>query len=360
MSKTNVCLIAGSPLSVAPYVKRYMKVLEGNGINYDVIYKDSVGQMQEDNSNCYVYYFKPVKSPLGKVLRFDAYRRFIKKILKKNKYSKIVVFTAESAILAYQILKSISDKTEYIIDLRDYSVFLDIPFLKSIFWKALYGAEFVVLSSHGFKKWLPEDVRYYIMHNMPIFSVPVKNTLPNFESSVCIGYLGGIGYLESNIAIAQDIRNSSKFSLLYAGTYPNGYNIRTYCEENGIENVVFYGKYDEAEKRTIYKKVDLINAVYANDSLTVTTALPNKLYDSAFYKIPIMVCSGTYLAETVRKYGLGFDIDPKKDNIKQKIEEYVRFFDEKKFILGCERLIKDSSRELSEAEGAIVNFLMSK
>lgn len=193
---------------------------------------------------------------------------------------------------------------------------------------------------------------------MPIFSTPVKDTLPSFGSSVCIGYLGAIGYLESNIAIAQDIRNSSKFSLLYAGTYPNGYNIRTYCEENSIENVVFHGKYDEAEKRTIYKKVNLINAVYANDSLTVTTAIPNKLYDSAFYKIPIMVCSGTYLAEIVRKYCLGFDIEPKKDNIKQKIEEYIHSFDAKKFILGCERLIKDSGRELVEAEGAVVKFLL--
>ncbi len=357
MSKTNVCLIAGSPLAVAPYVKRYMKILESNGIKFDVIYKDSVGQEQEDNSNYYVYYFKPVKSLLGKLLRFDAYRRFIKKILKKNKYSKIVVFTAESAILAYQTLKSIGDKIEYIIDLRDYSVFLDIPFLKGVFLKALYGAEFVVLSSYGFKKWLPKDVRYYVMHNMPLFSAPVKDTLPGFGLSVCIGYLGGIGYLESNIAIVQNLQNSSKFSLLYAGTYPNGYNIKTYCEENGIENVVFHGRYDEAEKRTIYKKVNLINAVYANDSLTVTTALPNKLYDSAFYKIPIMVCSGTYLAKIVRKYGLGFDIEPKKDNIKQKIEEYVRTFDAKKFILGCERLIEDSSRELSEAESTIVKFL---
>lgn len=359
MRKTNVCLIAGSPLSVAPYVKRYMKMLESNGINFDVIYKDSAGQERQNNPNCYVYYYRSVKSPLGKVLRFDAYRRFIKKILKKNKYSKVVVFTAETAILAYQTLKSIGNKTEYIVDLRDYSVFLDIPFLKGIFLRALHGAEFVVLSSHGFKKWLPEDVHYYIMHNMPIFSTPLKDTIPQFGSSVCIGYLGGIGYLESNIAIAQDIRNSSKFSLLYAGTYPNGYNIKTYCEENNIENAVFYGRYDEAEKRTIYKKVNLINAVYDNDSLTVTTALPNKLYDSAFYKIPIMVCSGTYLAEIVRKYCLGFDIEPKKDNIKQKIEEYICSFDGKKFILGCERLIKDSSIELTDAEEAVVNFWVS-
>lgn len=359
MSNNNVCLIAGSPLSVAPYVKRYMKILETYGINFDVIYKDSAGEVRENNPNCYVYYYKSVKSPLGKVLRFDAYRRFIKKILKKHKYSKVVVFTAESAILTYQILRSMNNKTKYIIDLRDYSVLLRVKFLKDIFLKALHSAEFVVLSSQGFKKWLPEDVHYYTMHNMPTCSMPVQNTSPLFGSTVCIGYLGGIGYLESNIAIAQEIRYSSKFSLLYAGTYPTKYNIRNYCEDNGIKNVVFYGKYDEAEKGTIYKKVNLINAVYGNDSLIVTTALPNKLYDAAFYKIPIMVCSGTYLAEIVKKYCLGFDIEPQKDNIKQKIEEYMCSFDAKKFILGCERLIKDSNRELAEVERAIVKFLVS-
>ena len=359
MSKPSVCLIAGSPLSVAPYVKRYMNLLSNKGIKYDVICKDSADHARDNSSNCYVFYYKAVKGPLGKVLRFDAYRRFIKSILKKNKYRKVVVFTAESAILTCQILKGMRGNTEYVIDLRDYSVFLDIPFLNSIFHNALHNAEFVVLSSQGFKKWLPEDITYFIMQNIPVYSTPVEDICPKFGQTVCIGYLGGIGYLKSNIAIVQGLRYSSKFSLLYAGTYPDGYNIKTFCEENKIENVVFYGKYDEAEKKTLYKKVNLINAVYANDSLTVTTALPNKLYDAAFYKIPIMVCSGTYLAEIVKKYSLGFDIDPQKDNIERKIEDYIYYFDANMFISGCDCLIKDSYNELTEAEEAIMSFVNS-
>lgn len=356
MSSNKICLIAGSPLSVAPYVKRYMRLLDDHGISYDVIYKDFAASADRRLSNEHVFYYKRVSSPIGKIGRFDAYRRFIRQTVKKNNYQKVVVFTAESAILSFEILNRKKDQIEYILDLRDYSSFLSKPFLMRVFRKALYGANFAVLSSRGFKKWLPDDVRYYLMHNMPVYSVPVQTT-PQFGKKVCIGYLGGIGYFESNKAIADSVGNDPNYELLYAGTYPAGYNIKDYCKDQSIENAVFLGKYNDAEKSKIYAGVDLINAVYANDSLTVTTALPNKLYDSAYYKIPIMVCEGTYLAEVVKEYDLGFAVDPQKDCIRDMIAQYVDSFDAEKFVSGCRRLIDRSGKELSEAEDAVLSFL---
>ena len=75
-------------------------------------------------------------------------------------------------------------------------------------------------------------------------------------------------------------------------------------EENiGKSHVLhFEGVYQNKEKPDIYKKIDLINAVYGNESLIVTTSLPNKLYDCIVFKRPIIVHSGTYLSEIVNEY----------------------------------------------------------
>ncbi len=41
----------------------------------------------------------------------------------------------------------------------------------------------------------------------------------------------------------------------------------------------------------------MINSIYGNDSLEVTTALPNRLYEACMFKKPIISSRDTYLGE---------------------------------------------------------------
>ena len=59
----------------------------------------------------------------------------------------------------------------------------------------------------------------------------------------------------------------------------------------------------------IYNNIDVVIALYDVDSVNVLYAEPNKLYEAVYFKKPIIVSSGTYLAEKVNRLGIGFDID---------------------------------------------------
>ena len=105
------------------------------------------------------------------------------------------------------------------------------------------------------------------------------------------------------------------------------------------------GKFNNSEKPSLYKQIDFVNAVYGYDTLITTTALPNKLYDCAIFKKPIIVSANTYLAEIVQRYDLGFAFDHKNDNLLDVLNDYLRRFDENTFKKGCDKFLRDVKKE---------------
>jgi glycosyltransferase involved in cell wall biosynthesis len=69
----------------------------------------------------------------------------------------------------------------------------------------------------------------------------------------------------------------------------------------------------------IYAKTDLVLSTYDVENENVRFAEPNKIYESIYFRTPIIVSSGTYLAEKVNEIGIGYDIDAMKD------EEIINF-----------------------------------
>lgn len=53
---------------------------------------------------------------------------------------------------------------------------------------------------------------------------------------------------------------------------------------------------------------DCIYSVYDADNPNVRIALPNKLYESIFCELPIIVAKNTYLSELVEKYKVGLSV----------------------------------------------------
>jgi len=76
------------------------------------------------------------------------------------------------------------------------------------------------------------------------------------------------------------------------------------------ESIRYHGEFiypDDLAK--IYSNVDLSYTVYDTGSKNVCLALPNKLYESAFFGVPILCSSNTALASEVNKLGIGIDVD---------------------------------------------------
>ena len=354
-----VCLIASNSIDVSPYVKKYATILETKGIEYDIISKEpSKRKNEEFASNNKVFFYTEGYSLIKKFRRFWDYACFVHKILKENEYDKAVIFSVCNSCFSYlRSFNILKNKCKYIVDIRDYDSNLKYKWMKSLFTNVIKNAQALVISSEKFKSWIPKKKETYVMHNIPQTNTKIESSDVFNKENIVVGYLGGVGYYKENVAIAESVKNSDIISLLYAGIFPETNNIKDYCKEKNIKNVKFLGRYNECEKASIYSEVDIINAVYGNDSLIVTTALPNKLYDSVFYKIPIMACSGTFLGEIVEKYSLGFCVEPKEDDINDKIMEYSENFNASEFKKGCNEYLLYVLKEQEETERFINNFL---
>lgn len=351
-----VCLIGANSLRVSPYIEKYADILDHLGIEYDTISKEYYKEKEniEHNAKSKIFFYKDATGVMGKIGRFFKYARFVNKTINAGQYDRMVIFDPFHAIIYYLCNgKRFYKHIPYVLDIRDYNLKLSKRFIKSILKKIIDNANLVIVSSPKFVSWLPKNKSTYTMHNIPPYDKVRENTNVFKKSNIRIAYLGGVNYFEQNKRIAEAIKNTD-VELLYAGIYPDDYNIKNYCEEKNIKNSIFKGRYNNFEKEKLYEDVDIINAVYGNGSLVVTTALPNKLYDCAFYKIPIMVNSGTYLEEVVNKYNIGFSVDPFKDNILEVIHSFKNSFNANQFDMGCqdfiEDVLKDQKRTMKEIE----------
>ena len=353
-----VCLVANSSLEVAPYVKKYCTLLDEMGVEYDVIYKMHINDKSEKKlSNHFVHLYQDASGLISKFRRFISYALFVKKIIRSNQYERVVLFTGLNATMVYLVFGGALKKYRYCVDIRDYDKGMDTPVIQQMFCRAVKHAELVIISSGKFKEWLPQAQKVCVMHNTPN-TVEEQSVCNSFaKDSISIAYFGGVGYLPQNIALVEALKNVSNMSLLYRGVYPESYNIRDYCSDHHITNVSFEGRYNDRDKAKLYEGVDIINAVYGNETKIVTTALPNKLYDCVYYKIPLMACSGTYLAEVVERYSLGFAVDPKSDEILDIINRYVETFNREVFEAGCREYIAVVEREQKQTMDGIANFL---
>ena len=75
------------------------------------------------------------------------------------------------------------------------------------------------------------------------------------------------------------------------------------------DNIFYHGPFKSpVDLPGIYNNIDVIISTYDLD-MNVKYAEPNKLYETIFFRRPIIVSSGTFLASKVKKLGIGYDAD---------------------------------------------------
>ena len=167
--------------------------------------------------------------------------------------------------------------------------------------------------------------------------------------------MGAVRYEEENEKLVSAFANDTKFEVSYYGRFNEGCHLDRYCDEKQIKNVRFNGPFFNEEKPQIYKAVDIINSLYGEKSTDVLFLLPNRLYDCALFKKPIIVSGGTYLSEVVKKYNLGIVIED-YDNIKENVIQYIENFVPNEFITNCRRLLTDVETDSGLLRNQLKNF----
>lgn len=121
-----------------------------------------------------------------------------------------------------------------------------------------------------------------------------------------IGFIGAVRY-KNQMKMLINAAEKCNVDILFAGAGLDN-EIETICKEKSFVN--YYGKYNyDKEISNLYKQVDCVYAVYDADLNNVKIALPNKLYESIYCELPIIVSKGTYLAELVEKMNVGVAVN---------------------------------------------------
>ncbi len=205
------------------------------------------------------------------------------------------------------IEKSHSIYKRLVVDLikrKDKRLFRDVEYL-IITSEKFYDAYYCNLIGRNKTLFVP---------NTPNFDV-FRNYQKKSDGDFTIGFIGGIRYLQQ-MQMLVDAAKIAGCKVLFAGAGGTNqeYNeISEYCKDK--DYVKFTGKYNYSKDiARLYGSVDCVYAVYDADNANVRIALPNKLYESVYCCLPLIVSKGTYLSDLVIKWGVGVSISHKDVN----------------------------------------------
>lgn len=350
-----VCIVTYDEYINIPYIKKYESILKAYNIDYDIILWDKRNVENSNANNRHIFRGHVSKYKFIKIFTFLKWRYYCLKVLSKNEYDKLIILTTIPTILLMDKLL-LRYKNRYIFDIRDYT-YEKYSIYKKVVDTLVDKSFCTFISSPKFKSFLSLSDKLIVNHNITNENNRIKYNVDLDKDKIVLGFVGGVRYYEKNCNIINQLSNKTDITLKYIGKVHPGNDLQKFCLKNNINNVEFYGAYKNEQKPEIYKNIDLINSIYGNDSLEVTTALPNKLYDCILYRRPIVVSKNTYLAEVVEQFYLGLSVDIEKDDIYLLIKEYIQNFDQEKFYRGCEAYLSTIKFEEESSLKKISQFL---
>ena len=314
-------LIIPSNIWFCPYINIYTNCLKKYNISYDIISWNRLGGDLEEG---YQYYNPIQNTKIKKLLTIIKYVNYVKRIVLKEKYDKLIVSGSTIGIFLNKFLQKFYKKN-YIFDFRDLSV--EQYFILHKPFENLLANSFVnFVSSPGFKKCLPTSFDYALSHNFDIDKVKdaiLNNTTKTKKNGdkITILTIGGIRDYASNVEVIKSLANNSLFELYFVGKGPESENLRNFVQDNNIKNVKFHGYYDKRQEADFIEKADFMNIFYPN-ILSHNTALSNRFYSSLIYNKPMIVTSNSIQGDYVEKYNLGISIDD-CDHLDKKLIDYL-------------------------------------
>jgi len=296
-----LCIIGFNNLYLMQYLYKYTNILDKQGIQYDVVYWNREEQKEEPKFQgraiefeCKMDSFQPLKR---KIKYYFQYIRFIHKILRRGNYKKIIVLTTQAAVsMAWTLMHQYSGR--YIYDYRDITKEYSLRSYQSLV-KALISRSYCsMFSSIGFIHELDCEIsdKCIISHNT---REPIQHTqysaVISHEDPIRIVYWGTIRQLAFNKIICDFLGNDARFTLVFHGMGLNR-ELEEYSKSKNYTNISFTGRYTMDKIPGFVETTDVLHCMYENDVIQ-KLAMPVKAYDAIKYRLPVIVSSGSVVAE---------------------------------------------------------------
>ncbi|WP_447952001.1 hypothetical protein [Chryseobacterium koreense] len=350
-------LVVPGNLWFSPYVCIYTDILNERNIEYDIISwnRDGSDKNVDTAFNLNIHTLKRYQ----KIIPFLKYLSFIKSTIERNKYEKLIIFGSQTALLLYPFLKKKYGK-KFVLDFRDLSI-EQLPILNFLFEKVIKISSLNVISSVGFKKYLPET-DYLISHNISASSFNDRKSqteTSNVHSDLInVLTIGSIRDYESNLEVVKALANKEDIQLSFVGKGEASERLRKYTVENKIHNVCFHGFYKKDDEALYIKNTTFLN-IYYPQIKSHTSALSNRFYNGLIYNKPMIVTSNSVQGNFVEQYNLGVSVN-NCDNLDEKLRKFRSEFHETKFNSSAEKLLEDFMVDYVNFKEEILKFLLTK
>jgi glycosyltransferase involved in cell wall biosynthesis len=282
-------------------------------------------------------YTPDFSSPFKRIIIYLKAINKLKKIIKSQEIDLILLSNID--VLLLYVLSSFSVFKKN----KDIKITIEIPDLREfVFGKSLKDKMMRKLERYLYKKKVDKLIvtseRYNTYHFKNFFNKEtfiLENKLlsneikidANFSKKksdkIVIGIIGMLLREKEYIRLFETYKNSKEIEIHIHGKGHYQALVKKYAEK--YDNITYFGPYNAfTDSQRIFNSIDLVYLVYdaSNPHSNNRLALPNKLYECMFFKVPILCSKNTYLEEIVLDYGIGIGIDYKEDNA---IEQGVNY-----------------------------------
>lgn len=178
--------------------------------------------------------------------------------------------------------------------------------------------------SYHFEKFFKKDV--FVLENKMLSAELKQDTSTPKQKSekTVIGIVGLLLRKDEYIKLFETYKNNPTIDIHIHGKGQHEKVVEEYAAQ--YDNITYFGPYNMfTDAQRIYNSVDIIYLVYDIDqtSLNNRLALPNKLYECMYYKVPILCSKQTYLEEIVIDLGIGTSVSYKEPKALEEAINYL-------------------------------------
>ena len=347
-----IALVVPNNLWVCPYVSNYSRILDKEGSEYEII---SWNRANKEERGIQYNKKETTRSLFGVLWSYFKFARFVKKSLLAGEYDKVVVFSPQLSIFLGSFLKR-HYRGRYIVDYRDLSI-EQKPLFGKLFKSVLRNSYANVISSPGFKNYLPTGIDYVVCHNFN--EELVKQALqdkaePYTGKNIRVLTIGALRK-DMNIEVIDALGNVDGVELSFVGKGVFSDYLEGYVKEKGYDNISFTGYYRKEDEASIIKSNTFINIVYPLIPSHIS-ALSNRFYNSLIHKRPMIVTKNTIQGDYAEKYSVGLVVE-NCDHLYNNIQDYLSRLDYAAYCERCDRLLKAFVDDNIKYEKEILNFI---
>ena len=339
-----ILLMGFSKLKYMPYVRFYLDNIDRREHDVHILYwnRDQKPESLTDGEDLTFHEFSryqqdnvPISS---KIPNFIRYRRFAKKLIRKEKFDFIIFLHSFPGVLLSKMLTR-QYRDRYIYDYRD-TTYERYGFFKRVVHKLVKYSHATFVSSDGFRPYLPEseESKIYTSHNF------IKDSLLHRDDAkrhgiasdvIRISYWGFIRDRRINRLMIDRLANDPRFELHYYGREDGlSDGLKNYACQKNASNVFFHGEYVPEDRYRFICETDLIHNVFGDGNMKV--AMSNRFYDSLIFRIPLLCMEGSVMGDRAKNAGVGFSYDPAKEDYADAIYEYCTSLNRQKFDTACD------------------------